>query len=475
MADDRSRRILRAEATLLRVPIFALAIKGSASLDGFEFRHSRRRGERTVESVIRTERDEKTPYPGPLSRRVHMAVLSMVTERGFPFENPVAWTWRELCRRMGLPNSGRRDAELKAALRATWGLKIFGMAAVDGQGRARESWRRLYAECEFLNEHRADGSVADANRLWLAPWYLDSLNALHSAPVDYALWKRLEQVGPLASRLYEYLIPAFYKREALEVAYDRLAAAMPVVAESRRSHAVRQFTPALRALEAEGILAGSGWDAMKGTGRPKLLLTRGPRLAPSGPGVATETGTGTDTAGAASALDSGPDPEAPARLANEFYRILGKDHRPLRSDLAVARDLIDRYGTVEARERLPDAVRRLKARFRNAETMGALVRYFEESCRESRRRREETARTGDPARRPVPDPDDDPRQDDDRRRVFWAALSEPQRQAIRDAVLADHPPFRRVPALLDAACLQRLTLDEPGVADRATERPQSGS
>src|SRR5262249_15139369 len=249
-----------------------------ASLDGFEFRYSRRRGDADVEVAIRTERDPELPYPGPLSRRVHMAFLSLVAESGFPFENPLTWTWRDLCRRMGLPNSGRRDGEFKRAIRATWGLKIFGLERLDG--RVRESWRRLYAECEFQNDAREDGSVAGSNRLWLAPWYLDSLNALPAAPVGYGLWKHLERVGPLASRLYEYLIPSFYKREVLELSYDRLASAMPVVSEARRSHAIRQFAPALEVLEAQRIIARSDWDAMKGTGRPKLILTRGSRLAP---------------------------------------------------------------------------------------------------------------------------------------------------------------------------------------------------
>ncbi len=116
--DERARKaIIRAEATLLRIPLFGLAVKGSAQLDGIEFRFHRRRGDQTLEAVIRTERDEKTPYPGPLSRRVHMAVLSLVADQGFPVSNPVSWTWRDLCRRMGLPNSGRRIGELKGALR----------------------------------------------------------------------------------------------------------------------------------------------------------------------------------------------------------------------------------------------------------------------------------------------------------------------------------------------------------------------
>lgn len=442
MSDDPTRKTLRAEATLLRIPIFALAVRGSASLDGFEFRHVRRKGEQTFESVIRTERDEKATYPGPLSRRVHMGMLSLVTDRGFPFENPVCWTWRDLCRRMGLPNSGRRVAELKGALRASWGLKIFGMTA--SEGKSRESWRRLYSDCVFQNDRDADGKLADANRLWLSHWYLESLNALHSAPVDYELWKRLERVGPLASRLYEYLIPTFYKREALEIAYDRIAAAMPVVAESRRSHAVRQFSPALEALTAEGVLASSFWEAMKGTGRPKLKLERGPRLSLTAP-------SGAKTPARVAPSPPTIDPEAPARLASEFYRLLGKAHQPLKSDLAVAKDLLTRFGVPDGFDRLPDAVRRLKARFKNAETMGALVRYFEESVRDA------VPKSPSPLVSRKVDVGED--SDDPKRRALWSQLSEPDRLTIRQAVLAEHPPFARFPALLEAACLQRLEVD----------------
>ena len=67
--DDRTRKALvRAEATLLRIPLFGLAVKGSSQLDGSSSRFHRRRGDQNLEAVIRTERDDKTPYPGPLSR-----------------------------------------------------------------------------------------------------------------------------------------------------------------------------------------------------------------------------------------------------------------------------------------------------------------------------------------------------------------------------------------------------------------------
>lgn len=89
MARNEDRRTLKAEATLLRTPIFAPAVKGSASLDGIEFRHVRRRGDQAVEVAFRTERDPSLPYPGPPGRRIPMAFLSATAERGFPFETPL--------------------------------------------------------------------------------------------------------------------------------------------------------------------------------------------------------------------------------------------------------------------------------------------------------------------------------------------------------------------------------------------------
>jgi hypothetical protein len=354
---------------------------------------------------------------------------------------------------MGLPNSGRRDGEFKRAIRATWGLKIFGLERLDG--RVRESWRRLYAECEFQNDARADGSVVDTNQLWLAPWYLESLNALHAAPVDYELWKRLEQVGPLASRLYEYLIPSFFKRDALELSYDRLASAMPVVQEARRSHAIRQFAPALEVLQAEGVLSTAGWDAMKGTGRPKLILSRGPRLAPS------QTASAPRSAG-----DPSEDSAQQARVIAHFYQLLGKDVRPVRSDQAVARDLLARAGLERVTRLLPEAVRRLKTRFRNAETMGALVRYFDEVLGDDERRRgaeEQQAaaaslRDADHARE---------RAEEARVAVVWAGLAEAERAVIRSAVLAEQPFLKRFPKMFEAYCASRAAQFE------LTDGPQS--
>ena len=478
MTDREPRTILRAEATLLRLPIFGLAVKGSALLDGFEFRRAGKSD--ADELVFRTERDGASPYPGPLSRRLHMALLQIVAEKGFPFENPVTFSWRDLCKRMGLPNSGRRIGEFKSALRATWGLKMFGLSDLEG-GCDPFPWRRLYDDCRFANERfewdeggEISGKTTEFgspwNRIWLAKWYLESLNALHSAPVDYVLWKRLEAVGPLASRLYEFLLPTFYKRESVEIAYERLARAMPVAPQTRPSHAARQFGDALEALQREEVLRSSTWGTMKSTGRPKIALVRGALLDPKASAKAK-----TDDLSSTLIVASADGPREVSRFvveqfAVEFYKLLGKSHQPYKSDLAVAAGLLRQYGEEQAFEVLPEAVKRLKARFRNAETLGPLARYFEETAAEAVRRREETQIAQQVAIERAAQRARDEAADRALREA-WSGLAEAARAAIRDEVLKEHPSFRRIPSLVDAACLQklRMRLDSPRLPSTGTE------
>jgi hypothetical protein len=348
---------------------------------------------------------------------------------------------------MGLPASGRRDAELKTALRASWGLKIFGLKTTDG--RERESWRRLYADCEFLNELRDDGAASSANRLWFAPWYLESLNAFHAAPIDYDLWKTLDAIGPLASRLYEYLVPTFYKRETLEFAYERLAAAMPVVIESRRSHAIRQFSAALNAATEHQIIARFTWDAMKGSGRPKLVLDRGKLLAPA------ETSKSPPANAATNAVDS----DIAKSLATEFYRLMGTPETvPLRSDLAISGALLAKHGADRAAALLPAAVRILKTRFRNAETMGALVRYVDEAARNLEKHavaleKQKVEHNEKTMRQQVEE------QADQERKRLWDALTDVQQSELREKVLSERPSWKRYPSLVEAHCI--ASLNEP--------------
>ena len=225
MADEEGGRTVRAEATLLRIPLFALAVKGSAALDGFEHRQVRRRaGDRgAVELVVRTERDDETPYPGPLSRRAHMALLSLVTDRGFPFENPIVWTWRELCRRMGLPNSGRRVAELKGAIRASAGLTLLASMAAPGARGAGFTRPVNFRTSRAKGAWEPAQSPMPTGSGWPAGISKVSMRSTQRRSITRSGSGSRRSARSRAGSMSIYC-RRFYKREAASrVAYDRLA------------------------------------------------------------------------------------------------------------------------------------------------------------------------------------------------------------------------------------------------------------
>jgi hypothetical protein len=93
--------LIKVEANLLRFPFFALHTKGLRELDGIECVGRRIRDGKAQRLRLSITRNVADSYPGPLSRKVHFALLRMVTECGLPFENPIEFSWRKLSRTMG--------------------------------------------------------------------------------------------------------------------------------------------------------------------------------------------------------------------------------------------------------------------------------------------------------------------------------------------------------------------------------------
>src|ERR1035437_10576188 len=141
---------------------------------------------------------------------------------------------------------------LKDALYSTLGAMIKSSYALKhGPSReslpTRERGYSLYTECLFTNDPLSDGTVADQNYVTLADWYLANLNALYAAPIDYALWNRLNDASPLASRLYEFLLFSFSAGiDTFTINYPKLCQFLPAKVELYPSQAKEQLDPAFR-------------------------------------------------------------------------------------------------------------------------------------------------------------------------------------------------------------------------------------
>jgi hypothetical protein len=281
LRDLTARSPLKAEVNLLRLPVFALSTRGLRTLEGLEVKGVFRRDGQEHEYHFKTLRSVGTAYPGPLARSAHLALLSMGTER-LPVPQPLTWTWRELCRRMGCGCSGEIIGKLKEALTATASLTIRSRSAIYSKPLKRyltesEGVFHLYDQVVFHGGMLPDGSTADLNHLWFSAWYRTNLDALYAAPLDHELWRWLDERSPIASRAYEFLLVNFYASPVVRINYPTLAKFLPVRVAKYASQAQQQLDPALALLIETALIETVTWTKAK-HGEPQLLLERGKRL-----------------------------------------------------------------------------------------------------------------------------------------------------------------------------------------------------
>lgn len=462
-AEAMAQQVVRVEANFLRLPLFTLDNKHMRTMDGLRCEGTFRRAGKSFAFTYVVTRNTATYYPGPLARSAHFALLSIATEQGLPIQNPILFTWRDLCGRMGIQVSGKTVDSLREALTATKGLMIESRAALFSKPENspintedRTTFISLYDEVEFYGAARSDGTIADANAVWLSHWYMENLNALYSGPLDYTLWRALNEKSLIASRLYEFLFLKFYGgRTLLRFNYPTLVKFIPARTERYLSDARKQLDPAFLLLTEAGVLDNVQWIQSRG-GLPQILLHRGPLLA-SGAAQAENYDVGDEDF----VLDRIEDIRLPEwKLVASFHQAWGNDSfTPSKAELDLARELLKTHGEPTMQELLPKVIKRLKVRWADAKSFCAISRYLPEIIQEAQRekRRIEQQRQGEK------------QQEESRRRAIqvaqdravlkalWDSLPSCEQDAIRTHVLKGQPPaLQKRPAIVDRFCLDEL-------------------
>lgn len=478
---QKRQHIIRAEANLLRLPLFALHTKGLRTLDGIECSGRIKRDGETHQFTFRATRNTATLYPGPLSRAAHAAFLSIMTDHGFPLQNPITWGWRDLCRRMQIACGGLIVRRLKASIEATAGLLIRSDYALYSKEKSepictRQDALHLYERVSFIGSRLADGSVADRNELWLSDWYLSNVNAMFTAPLDYTLWRRLDEKSPIASRLYEFLLLNFFSNTpVLRINYETLARFLPVRPERYRSDAMRQLDTAFHLLAAARIISDVVWGESK-IGLAQLSIYRGDLLvsfaSARDPGLPFVQ----DDCVSPINVQELRNLKAPEHdLVTNFYRLWNGRAavRASPKELTLASEIISEHGATKAKGIVPLAVNALKIKFPDAKTFGALARYIPDaSLAYDREVRKAEQRKHEKLAAEQQQEDDVRRKAEQARlRAVWNTLPMVEQEAIRQQVIARNPSMRlnRYPTLLESACLAELGRRRDLVLPPATE------
>jgi len=263
---------LRTEVNLLLFPFFALNRQEVRRRLETEFRAVVTRDGKRLEILWNVSANPKYGYPGPLDKKVHKTIEQIINERGLPVRNPIPFTFYELCKRMGVPDSGKNIRNIKQA------LKRIKTASIESQGafysKDEERWIEdvfsLYERVIFKGERLPDGRVADRNYVFLGSWYLQSINAQYVKPLDFSYYRSLE--SSVSQRLYELLGVKFFgairgSRSHIRYKYSTLCQLLPLTRQSYPSYVRRQLDPAHRELEDTGFLSRVVWKEIDGTPR----------------------------------------------------------------------------------------------------------------------------------------------------------------------------------------------------------------
>lgn len=485
---NRPPQFVKVEANLLRLPLFALHTKGLKNLDGLEIHSQATRNGQTRAYTLRVTRNTASSYPGPLARAAHLAFLSILTERGLPGANPVSWTWRDLCRRIGISSSGRTVQHLKRAIQSTAGLMIHSEDALFSKPTQapirteRGVIMHLYEKVAFVDQTLADGSVADANHLWLSDWYLANLNAFFTAPLDHELWKFLDRQSSVASRLYEFLLLNFYAGSGVfRVNYPTLTQFMPLRPKRHFSEAVRQFEPALELLNQSRVIGTTAWQRKK-YAVAQVQMARGDRLPSGGKNRVAGDQLIQETFSAPIEVRELRHLKPPEwAIVENFYQLwTGSDlQRPRENEVRQARELVEFYGAGKAKALIPLAVKRMRQKWPDAKTFGAVVAYLPEAAeafdrqqRVAQQRRAERLREAE-AEQQAELGRLAQQEFNVRWQPVWDGLSAEEQTAIRERVLAQKQWLAKIPRLLGPECLKELSIRfeaaAPGV--QTSEKP----
>ncbi len=459
-------QFIKAEANLLRFPIFALSTKGLKNVDQIQCVGMKREGTQEHRFSLTVSRNTRFVYPGPLARKVHFALLSIMYEQGYPFKNPIGFTWRDLARRIQSAHGGDKIDRLKEAIRSIHGVVLTTEYALksgtDKQALpSRERGYHLYSDFAFLNDELPGGGIADRNFVWFDAWYLANLNSFYAAPIDYHLWRALNERSPIASRLYEFLLFNFAGRHPqLTINYAKLAQFLPVRVERYLSKAREKLDEAMQLLQQNLVIRSATWTQSK-TNEIQLRFAPGPLLSPGPEQERLPAVDDTAFLEEFSVREIRTRETPSETIVRQFYKLWAghEQSHPVKVEIAWADELLDQYGRRTVELLMPAVVKNLKAAFPNAKTFGATRRYFAAAHADLERqhRAEERQLAEAQARATAVERTAAEEKRLTELNLLWQALPEDEREGIRQTVIANQPKsLRKFPSLLHKLCLQEL-------------------
>lgn len=196
--------------------------------------------------------------------------------------NPIRFKSAELLR---LLNNSRKTGKNYKAI-SEW-LDVMsattiisdGAVYVAGQKRFARDRFRVFDRATSFGKELDDGSIADANYVWLSAWQLDNINQKFVLPIDLETYRELKNhIAKALVPLLQVWLFASHKAGTFEKRYEELCEILTLQTYRAPSHILRQFKPSLDELQHHGYI--EKWRIEKTSDRKsyKIILFHGPKF-----------------------------------------------------------------------------------------------------------------------------------------------------------------------------------------------------
>jgi hypothetical protein len=272
------QRYVAAELNLSRLPFFASSTKNLRDKRSITYTDTITHQGEKIDLVWEVTSNAKYGYPGPFAESVHMALLDIVTEQGLPFENPVVFSFYDLCKRLDIQHNGKNISAIRNAI-----LSIRLAAIVIENSFVTKDGRRLSFTPDptslykrtllYGSKDERTGEKVDFSAVWLSDFYLRSLNTGNIRPIDFEYFKRLHGQSYAATKIYQYLGYRFagafnHDNDYTKVDYDDLAVIADIKRQPYLSQAKQKLKKAHEALVNSGFVQQIEWEQQKRSDAP---------------------------------------------------------------------------------------------------------------------------------------------------------------------------------------------------------------
>lgn len=191
--------------------------------------------------------------------------------------NPVRFTSASMLEILGMTQGGKNYLDISDWLRRMTftGIESEGVVFFAGKKKYARDMFHVFQRSVSVGEVLEDGKLAQENYVWLSDWQLENLNHRHTLPINYDVYRTLQQhIGKaLVPLLQQWFFAS--KEQFTEKRYEQLCSLLGVQQYQTVSRIRQQISPSLDELVRQHFL--TNWEICEtadGTGH-KLRLWAG--------------------------------------------------------------------------------------------------------------------------------------------------------------------------------------------------------